>query len=66
MNESEEAYQCIGVCTPDPASGLCQGCGMPLTSGSNPCDFFDEEPQPEVLITPKVCAKTDFLGKQNH
>lgn len=33
-------YDCIGICQPDPESGLCEGCGRP---------YFDSvEPQPTV------------------
>lgn len=27
--EQEELYMCIGICTPDPDSGYCLGCGRP-------------------------------------
>jgi hypothetical protein len=30
MSEYEDDYPCIGVCTPDPETGLCIGCGRPL------------------------------------
>ncbi|NJD26603.1 MAG: DUF1289 domain-containing protein [Betaproteobacteria bacterium] len=26
---SEEIYPCVGICTPDPDSGYCLGCGRP-------------------------------------
>lgn len=29
MSETPE-YVCIGVCTPEPLSGACLGCGRPL------------------------------------
>lgn len=27
--DDEELYPCIGICTPDPDSGCCLGCGRP-------------------------------------
>lgn len=27
--DSEELYPCVGICTPDPDSGYCLGCGRP-------------------------------------
>ena len=32
MNEADKnsAYECVGVCTADPESGLCTGCGYPF------------------------------------
>jgi hypothetical protein len=32
MNDSVDAYDCIGICQPDPVSGQCAGCGRPLTT----------------------------------
>ena len=29
MAEDEELYPCVGICTPDPDSGYCLGCGRP-------------------------------------
>ncbi len=29
MNETEEAYPCVGVCLFDPDNGYCLGCGRP-------------------------------------
>lgn len=28
-DESEELYQCIGICMADPETGACMGCGRP-------------------------------------
>ncbi len=28
-NQIEEIYPCVGICTPDPDSGYCLGCGRP-------------------------------------
>jgi predicted Fe-S protein YdhL (DUF1289 family) len=30
MSEYDDDYPCIGVCAPDPETGLCLGCGRPL------------------------------------
>lgn len=30
MDNENDEFPCIGICTPDPASGLCEGCGRPL------------------------------------
>ncbi len=27
--DDEELYPCVGICTPDPDSGCCLGCGRP-------------------------------------
>lgn len=27
--DNEELYPCVGICTPDPDSGYCLGCGRP-------------------------------------
>jgi hypothetical protein len=29
MDETEELYPCVGICSPDPDSGYCLGCGRP-------------------------------------
>jgi len=29
MNETEDAYPCVGVCLFDPDNGYCLGCGRP-------------------------------------
>ena len=34
-------YPCVGICTPDPETGRCQGCGAPLVD-------LDEELAPSV------------------
>ena len=42
----EEKFPCIGVCMADPETGLCQGCGRPLT-----------EPDPDIhndALAPKT------------
>jgi len=28
--ENEALYPCVSICTPDPDSGYCLGCGRPL------------------------------------
>jgi hypothetical protein len=31
MNEEDPlAYRCVGICTPDQATGRCIGCGRPM------------------------------------
>ncbi|HTH40905.1 MAG TPA: hypothetical protein VL968_08940 [Rhodocyclaceae bacterium] len=46
-------YDCIGVCTPDPLSGLCQGCGRPLVESPAPAAAKATEPvtEPGVIST---------------
>lgn len=34
MSAQQEEYVCIGVCTPEPVSGACLGCGRPLLPSS--------------------------------
>ena len=29
MDNEEDLYPCVGLCTPDPDSGYCLGCGRP-------------------------------------
>ena len=29
--DNDSAYECVGVCTADPESGLCTGCGYPFS-----------------------------------
>ncbi len=55
MNESEDAYQCIGVCQPEPESGLCQGCGRPLSGG----DGIEQGSKSEVLSDAKFENRLD-------
>lgn len=44
-------YDCIGICQPDPDSGLCEGCGRP---------YFDSvAPQPEPDTTSVTAEPTD-------
>lgn len=33
----DDQYECIGICERDPDSGICLGCGRPLTE-SGPAD----------------------------
>jgi hypothetical protein len=39
MNETEEAYPCVGVCLFDPDNGYCLGCGRPPL----PAPIIDQE-----------------------
>lgn len=58
MSETtEEIYPCVGICTPDPDSGYCLGCGRPplaspdivaeapAPSGGQPAPSDDDTPQ---------------------
>lgn len=46
-------YDCIGICQPDPASGLCEGCGRP---------YFEDDAIPAfvapILPVPTPTAQT--------
>lgn len=44
----EELYPCVGICTPDPDSGYCLGCGRP------PLDWPED-----VATTPAAADETD-------
>ncbi|RTL57047.1 MAG: DUF1289 domain-containing protein [Rhodocyclaceae bacterium] len=41
-------YECIGVCTPDPFSGLCEGCGRPLVEPQVTDTGTNTAPSPET------------------
>lgn len=32
-DDSEDLYQCVGVCMSDPETGVCMGCGRPPLGG---------------------------------
>lgn len=44
MDELETRYPCVGICTIDPDSGCCLGCGRPLTE-------FHDTPQEASINT---------------
>jgi hypothetical protein len=55
MNEHEDDYPCIGVCAPDPETGLCIGCGRPLHADQ---DSSTEIPSSSVVLDAGQAAKS--------
>ncbi len=51
--EFEDDYPCIGVCTPDPETGLCLGCGRPLRESE---DGSREMPRPSIAFAAEPTA----------
>ncbi len=51
--EEEDLYPCVGICTPDPDSGYCLGCGRPPIETP---EIIREEPPPAA------CAENDKTG----
>jgi hypothetical protein len=44
MSDYEDDYPCIGVCAPDPETGLCIGCGRPL--------LVDQDNSAQIPVSP--------------
>jgi len=70
MNDSVKAYDCIGICQPDPLSGQCTGCGRPLTPApatarSLPSSTPGHAPQSSLANrTPAKISGNDKAGGQ--
>lgn len=55
--DTEDIYPCIGICTPDPDSGYCLGCGRPPLA--SPEVIREQAPAPGTPENKDLAQATD-------
>lgn len=71
MNETEDAYPCVGVCLFDPNNGYCLGCGRPplpvsiIAQGSGSVEVNEEAQIPHSASTANHELNNSIISKNS-